>query len=70
MVLLSSVVVTAVLGTVSAQVFRLPDANSCEKSKMEKIKWILKLIFITSIDRKDSCNKIWQELSLLLVSSW
>ena len=68
MVLLSSVVVTAVLGTVSAQVFRLPDANSCEKSK--KIKWILKLIFITSIDRKDSCNKIWQELSLLLVSSW
>ena len=68
MVLLSSVVVTAVLGTVSAQVFRLPDANSCEKSK--KIKWILKLIFITPIDRKDSCNKIWQELSLLLVSCW
>ena len=68
MVLLSSVVVTAVLGTVSAQVFRLPDANSCEKSK--SIKWILKLIFITSIDRKDSCNKIWQELPLLLVSSW
>ena len=68
MVLLSSVVVTAVLGTVSAQVFRLPDANSCEKSK--KIKWILKSIFITPIDRKDSCNKIWQELSLFLVSCW
>jgi len=39
MVFLSSVVVTAVLGTVSAQIFRLPDANSCEKRKIHAQKF-------------------------------